>query len=79
LSATSAVLSLSILPYTGLVVLPTINSLKTLDKKAELTPAEDKEAVRLIEKWDRQHKVRYGMYGPAWAAGLAAFVGALAL
>jgi hypothetical protein len=79
LSATSAVLSLSILPYTGLVVLPTIKALKTLDQKVELTPAEEMEAVRLIEKWDTLHKVRFGMYGPAWAAGLAAFVGVLAL
>ncbi|KAK9311848.1 hypothetical protein V1522DRAFT_437673 [Lipomyces starkeyi] len=79
LSATSAVLSLSILPYTGLVIMPTIKSLKTLDKKGELTPAEEREVVRLIEKWDTQHKVRFGMYGPAWAAGLAAFVGVLGL
>jgi hypothetical protein len=79
LSATSAVLSLSIFPYTGLVVLPTIKSLKTLDERVELNPAEEKEVVRLIRKWDTQHKVRYGMYGPAWAAGLAVFVGVLAL
>lgn len=79
LSATSALLSLSIFPYTGLVVLPTIKSLKTLDEKVELKPAEEKEVVRLIKRWDAQHKVRYGMYGPAWAAGLAAFVGVLAI
>jgi len=46
-----------------------------LDKKGELTAEEDREVGRLIEKWDALHKVRYGMYGPAWAAGLAAFVG----
>jgi hypothetical protein len=79
LSVISAVLSFSILPYTGVVIMPTIKSLKTLDKKVELTPAEEREVVRLIEKWDTQHKVRFGMFGPAWAAGLAAFVGVLAL
>ncbi|KAJ8098065.1 hypothetical protein POJ06DRAFT_297156 [Lipomyces tetrasporus] len=79
LSATSAVLSLSILPYTGLVIFPTIKSLKALDKKGELTLAEEREVVILIKKWDTQHKVRFGMYGPAWAAGLAAFIGVLAL
>jgi hypothetical protein len=79
LSATSAVLSLSIFPYTGLVILPTIKSLKTLDEKVELTPAEEEEVVRLIKNWDAQHKVRYGMYGPAWAAGLAVFIGVLAI
>ena len=79
MSATSAVLSLSVLPYTGVVILPTIKSLKTLDQKAELTPADERETARLIEKWDTLHKVRYGIYGPAWAAGLAAFVGVLAL
>lgn len=79
LSASSAVFSLSIFPYTGLVILPTIESLKMLNKKAELTPSEEKEADRLIRRWDAQHKVRYGMFAPAWVAGLAAFVGLLAL
>ncbi|KAI9732952.1 MAG: hypothetical protein M1818_007385 [Claussenomyces sp. TS43310] len=79
LSATSAVLSLCIFPYTGVVIMPTIKSLKTLDEKDELTPAEERETVRLISKWDTQHKVRFAMYGLAWTAGLAAFVGVLAL
>lgn len=59
------------------MIFPTIKSLKQLDEKAELTPTEESEALRLIEKWDTLHKVRYGIYGPAWAVGLAAFIGVL--
>ncbi|KAH8816610.1 hypothetical protein F5884DRAFT_228439 [Xylogone sp. PMI_703] len=78
LSATSAALSLSIFVYTPLVIVPTIKALKKLDEKKELTATEDAEAVRLIEKWDSLHKVRYAMYGLAWAAGLVTFIGVLA-
>lgn len=76
LAATSAALSLSILPYTLYAVFPVINALKELDKRQSLDGVEEKEVERLIRRWDTLHKVRFGMYGPAWVVGLVTLLGA---
>lgn len=77
LTAASAAFSLSILPYTLYAVFPIINALKDLDKRPSLGETEEKEVERLIRKWDSLHKVRYGMYGPAWAVSVVTLLGAI--
>lgn len=79
LAATSAALSLSILPYTGYAVMPVFKTLKAFDKQASLSDTDEKEVDRLIRKWDTLHKVRFAMYGPAWAVSLATLIGVMSV
>ena len=56
------------------MIQPTNKALKTLDDQQLLTEAEDKQAKELIDLWDRLHKVRYLLFGTAWATGLGALI-----
>ena len=78
LAITSAVVSASVIGYTAVAIQPTNKRLKTLDAQEALTEAESKEADGLIAKWDGLHKVRFLLYGGAWATGLGALLVALA-
>ncbi|KAH8879497.1 hypothetical protein GQ53DRAFT_800194 [Thozetella sp. PMI_491] len=78
LSLVSAGCSALVIPYTVAMVQSTNKSLITLDEKPEFSEAEEKQARQLIPKWDQLHKVRYLMYGGAWATGLAALINVLA-
>lgn len=74
----SAILSVSIIPYTVLAIAPTNKRLKQLDRQSELSSAEENEVESLIRKWDTLHKVRYAGYGSAWATTLLALYGVAA-
>ncbi|KAI3554433.1 hypothetical protein CABS03_07696 [Colletotrichum abscissum] len=77
LAVMSALCSICILPYTLVVIMPTNNSLIALDDKVALSELDRKKVGWLIEKWDRLHKIRFLMYGCAWALSLAAFTSSL--
>jgi hypothetical protein len=72
---TAALVSLSIIPHTLLFILPTNKILLGLDKKAELTPAEEKDVGYYIGRWSALHKGRYVQYVTSWTAGLGALMG----
>ncbi|KAK1992872.1 hypothetical protein LX36DRAFT_549920, partial [Colletotrichum falcatum] len=72
----SALCSVAALPYTAVVIMPTNKALIALDDKVALSEVDRRKSGRLIEKWDRLHRVRYLMYGGAWLCGLAAFTAA---
>jgi hypothetical protein len=74
LAITSGLCSAVVLPFTGLVILPTNRALITLDDKQEFSDPEEKRAKELIAKWDERHKLRYLMYGAAWISSLGALV-----
>ncbi|OHE98147.1 hypothetical protein CORC01_06515 [Colletotrichum orchidophilum] len=77
LSIMSALCSITVLPYTLMVIMPTNDRLIALDDKVALSELDRRKVGWLIEKWDRLHKVRFLMYGSAWALGLAAFTSSL--
>lgn len=74
LSITSALGSISILPYTLAFIMPTNKRLLELDAKDTLTTQEEGESTELIMKWDARHKVRYIGYTIGWGAGLTALL-----
>lgn len=75
LASVSAVLSLSILPYTGYMIMPINRRLKQLDQQATIAGPDEAEAERLIRKWDKLHKIRYVSFASAWAVSLITLVG----
>ena len=75
LATASAILSISIIPYTMMAIQPTNKRLKQLDRQPELSKAGETEVDMLIRKWDTLHKVRYAGYGSAWATTLLALYG----
>ncbi|KAK2055613.1 hypothetical protein LY76DRAFT_595902 [Colletotrichum caudatum] len=77
LAIMSALCSIASLPYTAMVILPINKALITLDDKVALSELDRRKSGKLIEKWDRLHRVRYLMHGGAWLCGLAAFTAAL--
>ncbi|GKT63215.1 hypothetical protein ColTof4_05196 [Colletotrichum tofieldiae] len=77
LAVMSALCSVVTLPYTAMVIMPTNKALITLDDKVALSEMDRRKSGKLIEKWDRLHKIRFLMYGSAWLCGLAAFMAAL--
>ncbi|KAK1985042.1 hypothetical protein LZ30DRAFT_542725, partial [Colletotrichum cereale] len=77
LAIMSALCTIVTMPYTAMVIMPTNKALITLDDKVALSELDRRKSGKLIEKWDRLHKVRYLMYGGAWLCGLAAFTAAL--
>ncbi|WDK19303.1 hypothetical protein CGRA01v4_10590 [Colletotrichum graminicola] len=79
LAIMSALCSIAAMPYTAMVIMPTNKALITLDDKVALSEQDRRKSGKLIEKWDRLHRVRYLMYGGAWLCGLAAFTAALSV
>ncbi|KUJ07073.1 DUF1772-domain-containing protein [Mollisia scopiformis] len=74
LSIISALSSLSIIPWTLTVIMPTNKALLQMNEKQELSSQEEGDVMRLITTWDTYHKVRYIGYGVGWATGLAALM-----
>ncbi|KDN65325.1 hypothetical protein CSUB01_05307 [Colletotrichum sublineola] len=79
LAIMSALCSIIAMPYTAMVIMPTNKALITLDDKVALSELDRRKSGKLIQKWDRLHRVRYLMYGGAWLCGLAAFTAALSV
>ncbi|KAK6213682.1 hypothetical protein QIS74_09684 [Colletotrichum tabaci] len=77
LALMSALCSVIVLPYTAMAIMPTNKALIALDDKVALSEMDRRKSGKLIEKWDRLHKVRFLMYSGAWLCGLAAFTAAL--
>ncbi|OHW96221.1 hypothetical protein CSPAE12_05105 [Colletotrichum incanum] len=77
LAVMSALSSVITMPYTAMVIMPTNKALITLDDKVALSEMDRRKSGKLIEKWDRLHKVRFLMYGSAWLCGLTALMAAL--
>ncbi|KAK4689871.1 hypothetical protein P7C73_g256, partial [Tremellales sp. Uapishka_1] len=68
----SAISVASALPYTLTVLAPTNTRLVALDKKDTLSAAEEKDALRLIAKWDFGHRFRQAIFAVSWTSGLVA-------
>ncbi|KAJ0160169.1 hypothetical protein CTA2_8428 [Colletotrichum tanaceti] len=77
LALMSALCSVMVLPYTAMVIMPTNKALVALDDKVALSEMDRRKSGKMIEKWDRLHRVRFLMYSGAWLCGLAAFTAAL--
>ncbi|KZV81104.1 hypothetical protein EXIGLDRAFT_731777 [Exidia glandulosa HHB12029] len=57
----AAVLAISILPYTAVVMMPGINRLQELERRSKVTsaaPFMEQEADAGITRWETQHSVR---------------------
>ncbi|BEJ15088.1 hypothetical protein CspHIS471_0408550 [Cutaneotrichosporon sp. HIS471] len=69
----SAVLGLTIVPYTFAAIMPTNNQLMALEAKARQGDSlDDKKVDELVEKWVSLHNVRYVAYVSSWLLSAAA-------
>lgn len=74
----SAVVGLTIVPFTYGFIMPVNNELAGLEKSINTDALPDsvdgKRADELVDRWDTLHKVRFLAYGGAWLLAMAALV-----